>query len=37
TIDTIPEHIVNKHYTRKHGSAATYGQHDARTETGELV
>jgi L-ribulose-5-phosphate 4-epimerase len=37
TIDTIPEHIVNKHYTRKHGPAATYGQHDARTETGKLT
>ncbi|MDE0837565.1 MAG: hypothetical protein OSB41_00785 [Kiritimatiellae bacterium] len=36
-INTIPEHIANKHDTRKHGPAATYGQHDARTEKGKLA
>ena len=27
TIDAIPTHISNKHFFRKHGPGATYGQH----------
>ena len=29
----IPEHLLRKHYTRKHGPDATYGQRSSRRDT----
>ncbi len=31
--DTIPAHILDKHFKRKHGPDATYGQHGGRSPT----